>query len=158
MIDYGEILPRLEKALGLRFRDNPDILNVPGTSLACKVDPFTYLAPHPAFTTFLAKWAGVTLETAGETLVRTGNLLADAAHRRLDGPVAILEDGSPRIMRMALDFVPASFIDRAVVLYGGEQGPLPVSRLRVLRAEKPRIEAFFAGKTPLLDVAYAEPG
>jgi hypothetical protein len=158
MIDYGEILPRLEKALGMRYRDNPDILNVPGTSVACKVDPFVYVAPRPAFATFLAKWAGVPLETASETLVRTGNLLVDASRARLDGPVAIIEDGSPRIMRMPLDFVPASFIDRAVVLYGGETGPLPVSRLRVLAAEKPRIEAFFAGKTPLLDVAYASPG
>lgn len=158
MIDYGEILPRLEKALGTRFRDNPDILNVPGTSVACKVDPFTYVAPHPAFVTFLAKWAGVPLETAAETLVRTGNLLVDASRNRLDGPVALVEEGSARVARLPLDFIPASFIDRAVVLYGGEQDPLPVSRLRVLRAEKPRIEAFFAGKTPLLDVAYADLG
>lgn len=158
MIDYSEILPRLEKALGMRYRDNPDILNVPGTSVACKVDPFAYVAPRPAFVAFLAKWAATPLAVTEETLVRTGNLLVDAAHARLDGPVAILTDGSPRVMRMPLDVVPASFIDRAVMLYGGEQGPLPVSRLRVLLSEKARIDAFFSGKTPLLDVAYAAPG
>lgn len=158
MIDYGEILPRLEKALGMRYRDNPDILNVPGTSVACKVDPFVYAAPRPAFVAFLAKWAGTPLAVTEETLVRTGNLLVDASRARLDGPVAILADGSPRIMRMPLDFIPASFIDRAVMLYGGEQGPLPVSGLRLLGSEKARIEAFFSGKTPLLDVAYASTG
>ncbi|MDQ7831055.1 MAG: hypothetical protein RDU30_04945 [Desulfovibrionaceae bacterium] len=158
MIDYGEVLPRLEKALGLRYRDNPDIINVPGTSVACKVDPFAYVAPRPAFVAFLAKWAGTPLAVTEETLVRTGNLLVDASHARLDGPVAILVDGSPRVMRMPLDFIPASFIDRALVLYGGEHGPLPVSRLRLLSSEKARIDAFFSGKPPLLDVAYASPG
>jgi hypothetical protein len=155
MIDYAEILPRIEKALGERHRGNPDLFNVPGVSLACKVDPFTYVALRPAFVAFAARWAGVPLAAAEETLTRTGNLLVDPGRRRLDGPLEVVADDSGRVMRLSVDFVLAAFIDRAVVLYGGEPGPLPVSRLRVHAREKPRLAVFFSGKTPLLDLAFA---
>jgi hypothetical protein len=42
-----------------------------------------------------------------------------------------------------------------VVLYGGEPSPLPVSRLRVHIREKERLAAFFAGRTPIMDLAFA---
>jgi hypothetical protein len=58
-------------------------------------------------------------------------------------------------MRLTVDFLPAEFIDRAVVLYGGEPSPLPVSRLRVHIREKERLAAFFAGRTPIMDLAFA---
>ncbi|QLA17623.1 hypothetical protein [Desulfolutivibrio sulfoxidireducens] len=158
MIDYAEILPRIEKALGDRYRGNPDLFNVPGISLACKVDPFTYVALRPAFVDFAAKWAGVSQKDAEQTLVRTGNLLVDQDRKRLDGPLEVLADEAGPVMRLVVDFVPAAFIDRAVVLYGGEPAPPPVSRLRVHPRERQRLAAFFSGKTPLLDLAFAPAG
>ncbi|MFZ5810422.1 MAG: hypothetical protein ACOY4F_00085 [Thermodesulfobacteriota bacterium] len=155
MIDYAEILPRIEKALGERHRVNPDLFNVPGSSLACKVDPFLYVALRPAFVAFAAKWAGVSHAVAEETLMRTGNLLLGPDRARLGGPLDVLADDSGRVMRLTVDFIPAEFIDRAVVLYGGEPGPLPVSRLRVHIREKERLAAFFAGRTPIMDLAFA---
>ena len=158
LVDYADILTRIERGLGRSYAEFPTILNVPGASAALKLDPYYYLALRPLFFELLGKWAAVPPTRVEETLIRTGNLVLGPGKTRFPRPLAAFEESTGTRLQLTADFVPAACIDRAVVLYGGEQDPLPVSRLRVLRAEKPRIEAFFAGKTPLLDVAYADLG
>jgi hypothetical protein len=157
LVDYSEILTRLEEALGRHYRQSPAILNLPGVSVAMKIDPFYYLALRPSFGELLGKWAGVTPERVEETLVRTGNLVVGPGRARYPEPLAVFEEGSSTVLRLAADFVPAPCLDRAVVRYGGEPGPLSVSGLRLLAGQRPALEAFFAGMTPPAALAYGEP-
>ena len=158
LVDYSEVLGRLEEALGRHYRESPSILNVPGVSVALKLDPYYYLALRPMFGELLGKWAGVTPARAEETLVRTGNLALGPDRARFGQAVAVFEEGAGTVRRLAADFVPAEFCDRAVMLYGGETAPLPVSGLRLDRAQRPALEAFFAGKTPLQALVFGLPG
>lgn len=149
LVDYSEVLTRLEEALGRHYRESPDILNVPGVSMALKIDPYYYLALRPSFGELLGKWAGVAPARVEETLIRTGNLVLGPDRSRYAGPLLAFEEGSATPLRLAADFVPAALCDRAVALYGGEAGPLPVSGLRLDAGQRPALDAFFAGKTPL---------
>jgi len=157
LVDFSEVLGRLEEALGRHYRESPAILNVPGVSVALKVDPYYYVALRPSFGELLGKWAGVAPERAEETLVRTGNLALGPDRSRYGRPVLVFEEGDHTVRRLAADFVPAEFCDRAVMLYGGETAPLPVSGLRLDSSQRPALEAFFAGKTPLQALAFGVP-
>uniref|UniRef100_I2PXP5 Uncharacterized protein n=1 Tax=Desulfovibrio sp. U5L TaxID=596152 RepID=I2PXP5_9BACT len=157
LVDYAEILSRLEQALGRHFAASPSILNVPGVSAALKLDPFYYLALRPAFGELLGKWAGVTPSRAEETLSHTGNLVLGPRHVRYPQPLAVYEEGTRQVLKLAADFVPAEWIDRAVVMYGGQSGPLPVAGLRLVSGQKAALDAFFAGKTPLAALAFGDP-
>lgn len=157
LVDYAETLSRLEQALGRHVAASPSILNVPGVSAALKLDPFYYLALRPAFWELLGKWAGVPPSRAEEALLRTGNLVLGPGHARPAQPLLVFEEGTGQIMKLAADFVPAEWIDRAVAIYGGQPGPLPVSGLRLASGQKAALDAFFAGKTPLAGLAFGEP-
>lgn len=158
LVDYGEVLGRLEAALGRHWRDNPSLLNVPGLSVAMKIDPFYYLALRPSFCTLLGKWAGVTPTRVEETLTRTGNLSLGPDRARYGEPLAVFEEGGTAVVRLAADLVPAGFCDRALALYGGATAPLPVSRLRLVADQRPALDAFLAGKTVLSALAFGRPG
>lgn len=158
LVDFSEVLTRLEEALGRHYQESPTLLNVPGVSVALKIDPYSYLALRPSFGELLGKWAGVTPARAEETLIRTGNLLLGPDRNRYAGPLLVFEEGSATVVRLTADFVQATFVDRAVALYGGEPGPLPVSGLRLTAGQRPALEAFFAGKTPLQTLAFGMPG
>jgi hypothetical protein len=158
MIDYAQSLERLEKALGEQFRQSPYILGTPGTSLACKVDPFTYLAIQPGFIKYLSRWAGMFPERVEATLVKTGNMLCDATHTVHTVPLRVFAEGAPDAPAgVNASFILATFIDQAVTLHGGADGPLPVSRLRILESDRAAIEPLFAGKTPLAALAFGNP-
>lgn len=158
MIDYAQSLERLEKALGEQYRQSPYILGTPGTSLACKVDPFTYLAVQPGFIKYLSRWAGMFPDRVEETLVKTGNMLSDASHSKHTVTLRVFADGAPDApVAVSASFILASFIDQAVTLYGGADSPLPVSRLKVLAADEARAQTLFAGKTPLAALAFGNP-
>lgn len=158
LVDFSEVLGRLEEALGRHYRESPSIFNVPGVSVALKIDPYYYLALRPVFGELLGKWAGVTPSRAEETLARTGNLVLGQDRARFAEPLQVFEEGSKTVLRLAADFVPAEFCDRAVVMYGGETAPLPVSRLRIAASQRPALEVFFTGKTPLQALAFGTPG
>ncbi len=157
LTDYSQNLERLEKALGENYRQSPYILNAPGTSLACKVDPFHYLAIEPGFIKYLARWSAMLPERVLETLVKTGNLLCDHSHRVHSVPVHVFEEGRAELVSVNASFVLASFIDRALALHGGAEGPLPVSRLKLLDADRPNTDPLFEDKTPLAALAFGKP-
>jgi len=158
LVDFSEVLTRLLEALGRHYRESPTILNVPGVSVALKIDPFYYLALRPSFGELLGKWAGVAPARVEETLARTGNLILGPDRERYAEPLLVYEEGSASVLRLAADFVPAAFCDRAVNLYGGEPGPLPVCGLRLAADQRPGLSAFFAGKTPLQALVFGTPG
>jgi len=158
MLDYSEILARIEEGLGRRFRESRGILNVPGASLACKVDVFHYLALRPGFTAHAAKWAGTLPKNAEESLIRTGNMIVGQGRVRYPDAIAVFEEGSDRIMRVHADFILAACIDHSLAMYGGEPEPLPVSPLRIHISEREKLDAFFNGKTRLQSLAFGEPG
>jgi hypothetical protein len=157
LVDYGDILSRMEQALGRHFAQSPSILNVPGVSLALKIDPFYYLALRPTFGELLGKWAGVPPSRVEETLIRTGNMVLGPGRVRYPQPLLVFEEGTGGTLRLTADFVPASFIDRAVTMYGGEAGPLSVSGLRLVASQRNALTAFFQDITPIEALAYGEP-
>lgn len=157
LVDYADTLSRLEQALGRHFAASPSILNVPGVSVALKIDPFYYLALRPAFFELLGKWAAVPPTRVEETLTRTGNLVLGPGHARYDKPLAVFEEGTRTVLKLSADFVPAEWIDRAVVMYGNEPAPLPVSSLRLVDSQREALAAHFTGKTQLAALAYGTP-
>jgi len=157
LVDYPEVLSRLEQALGRRYAASSAILNIPGVSVALKIDPFYYLALRPKFGELLGKWAAVPPSRVEETLARTGNLVLGPGKVRYPEPVAVFEEGSRDVVRLPADFLPAAWIDRAVTMWGGETSPLPVSGLRLAEEQKDALAAFFQGMTPIADLAFGRP-
>lgn len=157
LVDYAEILSRMEQALGRHFAKSPSILNEPGVSVAVKLDPFYYLALRPTFGELLGKWAGVAPSRVVETLMRTGNMVLGPGHSRYTKPLTAFVEGSGAPLRLTADFVAAEWIDRAVLMYGGQSAPLPVSSLRLDAGQKGELAAFFEGMTPLAALAFGNP-
>ncbi|WP_428563098.1 MAG: hypothetical protein ACP59X_23130 [Solidesulfovibrio sp. DCME] len=157
LVDYADILTRLEQALGRAYADTPSILNIPGASAALKLDPFYYLALRPLFYQLLGKWAAVPPGRVEETLMRTGNLVLGPGKARYMRPLSVYEEATGTRLQLAADFLAASCIDRAVTLYGGSPGPLPVSGLRLALGQRPELDAFFAGTTRLAALCFASP-
>jgi hypothetical protein len=150
--DYQDILTRLQQALGKAYRAEPGLLNIPGRSLACKVDPLYYLALEPAFAESLAKAAALLPATVVEALVRTGNYITRAPERRHEVDVEVVLHG--RTLALHGSFVDADFIDRALRLYAGLPGGLEVADLRLAGRCRPLLEPLFENKTPLRDLAF----
>ena len=157
LVDYTDIMDRLEKALGRHYADTPSILNIPGVSVALKIDPFYYLALRPAFFELLGKWAAVPPARVEETLSRTGNLVLGPGRSRYDKPISVFEDGTATVLKLPADFLPAEWIDRAVTRYGNEAAPLPVSGLRLTSDQRSGLSPLFAGKTELAALAFGAP-
>jgi hypothetical protein len=157
LVDYADILTRIERGLGRSYAEFPTILNVPGASAALKLDPYYYLALRPLFFELLGKWAAVPPTRVEETLIRTGNLVLGPGKTRYPRPLAAFEESTGTRLQLTADFVPAACIDRAVVLYGGSPGPLPVSGLRLIAAQREALDAFFAETTPLAALCFGEP-
>lgn len=152
MKDYQDALTRLQKGLASGYQSSPTVLNTPGQSLMCKVDPDYYLALEPIFTEILARWAISFPQGVLETLVHTGNLVFCKPLSTHIIPLTLSWGGNDYEVQAA--FLPASFVDRALKLYAGLQEPLPVSELRIRADERAAVEAFFGEMTPLASVAY----
>ncbi|MFH1913945.1 MAG: hypothetical protein ABIK45_06710 [Pseudomonadota bacterium] len=150
--DYAEIAERVQRALGRGFAEEPWILNMPGRSIACKIDHLHYLAVMPAFVDQLGRLAGVFPDQVTESLVRTGNFITRGPDRQPVMPLTVGWGGRPVTIRAA--FVDADFIDRAVKIYGSLSTPLNLSDLRISMADKERVDAFFEDKTPPQGLAY----
>lgn len=151
--DYQDILTRLQMALGKAYLAEPSLLNVPGRSLACKVDPLYYLALEPAFAERLAKAAALLPATVVEALVRTGNYITRAPERCHELDVNVVLHG--RTLALRGSFVDADFIDRALRLYAGLPQSLEVSELRIAGDCRARLEPLFENKTFLRPLAFA---
>lgn len=150
--DYSEIAARLQQTLGKGFANEPWILNMPGKSIACKIDQYYYLAVMPAFTDQLGRLGGMFPDQVMEALVKTGNLITKGPDRDPLLPLTVSWGG--RAVTIKAAFVDADFIDRAVKTYGNMSSALNVSELKISKEDKDKIEAFFKDKTPPQDLAY----
>ncbi|MEF2232280.1 MAG: hypothetical protein V3571_15205 [Pseudodesulfovibrio sp.] len=152
LTDFTGIVERLQKGLGRAFAEEPWILNLPGRSVACKIDQYYYLAVMPAFAEKLGRLGGMFPGQVVEALVRTGNLITRAPDRDPIRAMTVGWEGGAVTVRGA--FVDADFIDRAVKTYGGLEIGLNVSDLKISSADREGLEAFFEGKTPPQNLAY----
>lgn len=150
--DYQESLTRLQKALAKAWKETPHVLNVPGQSVLCKLDPNYCLVLEPIFTEILARWAVTFPDNVLNTLKHTGNLVVNPVVRAHILPLTITWSGQD--FEVQAGFVLSEFVDRALKLYGGAAEPLPVSDLRIRLAEKKAVDAFFEGKTAPGAVAF----
>lgn len=150
--DYTESIERLQKMLGKGFVDEPWMLNVPGKSIACKIDQYYYLAVMPAFVDQLGRLGGMFPDQVTEVLVKTGNVITNALDRNPVLPITVSWGGRGIGIRAA--FVEADFIDRAVKIYGDMGSSLNVSDLKISQGDEATIKAFFEGKTPPQKLAY----
>ncbi len=150
--DYQDALTRLQKGLAQAYRESPQVLNVPGQSVACKVDPEYYLALEPVFTEVMARWAVSFPESVLETLTRTGNVVVCKPLSTHVIPLSVSWGG--RDFEVQAMFLLADFVERALKLYAGAAAPLPVSDLRIRLDDRKAVEAFFGTSTPPNSVAY----
>lgn len=150
--DYADTLQRVQRALGKGFAEEPWILNMPGRSIACKIDQYYYLAIMPVFVDHLSRLGGSFPDKVTEALVKTGNFITKGPDRDPVLSLTVGWGGRPVTLRAA--FVDADFIDRAVKTYGGFGSVLNVSELKISGAEREKVDAFFEGKTPPQKLAY----
>jgi hypothetical protein len=152
MTDYQTTLTRMQKALADAYKSSPHVLNVPGQSVACKVDPEYYLALEPIFTEIMSRWAVTFPDNILNTLSHTGNIVINPIMNTHIIPLSVSWDG--RDFEVQAAFIPAEFVERALKLYAGISDPLPVSDLRIKADERAAVDAFFEGKTAPSGVAY----
>ncbi|MGE4293753.1 MAG: hypothetical protein AB7E32_16265, partial [Desulfovibrio sp.] len=151
--DYHERAERMQRGLARAFSADPTLLNLPGRSLACKVDTLYYLAVQPLFDEALERWAGLMPGSAPDVLVRTGAYITHPPDREHVLTLGVSWGG--RTVRVRASFVDADFIDRALRLYAGAARGLDFSDLRVSPEDRERVERFFENKTAPGDLAYA---
>ncbi|MCJ2163144.1 MULTISPECIES: hypothetical protein [unclassified Pseudodesulfovibrio] len=152
LADYTGSVERLQQTLGRGFAAEPWVLNMPGRSIACKIDQYYYLAVMPAFIETLGRMGGMFPDQVREALVRTGNFITKAPER--DPVISLTVSWGGRGVTVNGAFVDADFIDRAVKTYGGLAAVLNVSDLKISSDDRERIEAFFEDKTPPQALAY----
>ncbi len=155
--DHAERTDRLQRALAEEWLQRPEILNVPGRSLACKIDPFYYLAVHPGFLDFLAKIGGMFRRNVLASLIHTGNLLTAQADKSPAIRLHLLwGDAGEQDGRLDVNFIHNSFIDRGLKLYARSESELPISGLRIHASERDVVASFLEGKTELQSLAFGE--
>ena len=146
LLDYQELVNRLQQGLARAWVQSPDLLNLSGRSVACKLDAYYYLASQPGFDEALARWAAVRPESVAEALVRTGNYITSPPGREHVVEVSVWMGGGVRTLRAS--FVDAEFVDRALKLYAGQPSGLSLSDLRLAEESREIVEKLFTNKTP----------
>lgn len=152
LIDYQERVTLLQKALAKACGRDAAFLNIPGHSIACKIDPNYYLAAQPFFDTELARAAGMFPSAVIEALKKTGLVITRPPKREHILTVKIAYSGST--LAMPVSFVDAEFIDGALRQYGGSATGLQVVDLRIAEASREVVEELFEDKTPPASVAF----
>ncbi len=150
--DYQERVVRLQMVLARAWLKEPTLLNVPGHSIACKLDPNYYLAAQPFFDQELGRIAGMFPDQVIETLVKTGLMITQPPQREHVQSVTISYSESS--ITMPASFVDAEFIDGALRHYGNASG-LEVADLRLASSSRQTVEQLFKNMTPPCDAAYA---
>lgn len=151
--DYHERMERMQRGLARAVRADATLLNLPGRSLACKIDPLYYLAVQPLFDAALDRWAGLLPGRAAETLIRTGVYVTSPPDREHVFPLEVT--WGARILRVRATFVDADFIDRALKVHAGARRGPDVSVLRICAGDRPAVERLFLNKTAPGSVAFA---
>ncbi len=160
MLDYAALANTLQERLAAKLVAAPELLNRPGLSLLFKVDPLYAAALWPNFPRHLAAWSAAPQDRVEQTLLKTGALVSKRApdgQRRYALPlrVAWSHGGSLRRATLPLALLQADFLDRALALYARAPAA-PLGELRFDARERPRLDEFLEGKTPLRGLAFAE--
>jgi len=155
MFDPNEVVDRLQRAVGAAYKRDKDFLNTPGRSPACKIDPHYYLAVQPNFINKLTRLTGFRPEKITSALITTANMIVNPAREHVLKAGLVWRTDKTKTMRLAISFLLAGFVDRAVMMYAGARDPLPVSDLRIHKADKSLVDNFFTGKTALHDAVFA---
>lgn len=156
MLDYSQILTSLQKQLGQRYLEDPKLLNMPGTSVACKIDPLYYLAVFPSFSRSMAQLAGILPESLEETLIRTGNLITPSGSEDHTLLLQVSWKAGMEPVKIKAGFVLAGLIDTGLKIYARRQEILPVSNLRIDIRDREKVDAFFEGKTSISSLAFSQ--
>jgi hypothetical protein len=154
LTDYQELLHRLQKAVGETFMDSPALFNLPGSSIALKLDTNYFLALAPGFVNFLARKAGLFPSRVQETLIKTGSMISQPPER--DPVVQVVAVHRGKRFNLNACFVLADFIDRSIQLHGRASIPLELSDVKLHPQSKPALEPLFKNKTPLHHIAFSE--
>jgi len=150
LIDYSRIINLVQKELAKRYELNNTILNVPGKSIACKVDENYYLILYPSFIEYLCKICGILPNSLTETLIKTGNLIVDPVTKDFYRLVEVRWTLDMVPIRVKAGFVVNSLIDNSLRFYGKtRKRGLEVSDLKISVRSKSNIESLFVNKTPL---------
>lgn len=150
LIDYSRIINLVQKELAKRYELNNTILNVPGKSIACKVDENYYLILYPLFIEYLCKICGILPNSLTETLIKTGNLIVDPVTKDFCRLVEVRWTLDMMPIRVKAGFVVNSLIDNSLRFYGRtRKRALEVSDLKISVRSKSNIESLFVNKTPL---------
>jgi hypothetical protein len=155
MQQWEEILRDLQSGLGRVFLEDNQILNTPGKSIACKLDPHYYLAPISFFLRRLGYMSAKPPNKVRAALISTGNLITRSRSQEHSITLAVTWPGLSKPMPIQACFVLAEFIDRALRIYAHTPDPLPVGELQIISGDREKVEKFFTGKTPPHDLAFA---
>jgi hypothetical protein len=150
--DYSQDIDKLQKGIAKAYSAQPWVLNLPGKSVACKIDPHYYLAIMPGFIEKLGRWGGMLPKNVLAGLIKTGNLITKAPER--DPNMSVGVSWGTGVYRMQVAFVEADFIDRGLKTYAGLPSVLNVSELKISAEDRDAVEAFFEGKTPPQGLVY----
>ena len=156
LTDYTDLVADLQRVVGEKFRQDRDILNVPGVSMACRIDEHYFLALESMLLKNLGMWAAVLPSRVLEALIKTGNMLTCPPDRGHSLDLRTTWEGLGRFARIKACFVQADFFDRALKIYAGQIRPLPLGNLYVHADDRPEVEKFFKGKTPPASWLYQE--
>ena len=153
LTDYQDLIFRMQRGLARTWEDFPDLLNLPGRSVAFKLDMHYYLALQPDFDEFLARAAGIGPDRAARAMVRSGNYVTCPPEREHVAEVAVWIGG--KVRRVAASFVDADFVDRSLKLYAGQPAGLSLADLKLAQDSRAVVKKLFAGKTPPGKLAWA---
>lgn len=150
LTDYIEIISMVQKGLVKIFEHDESVLNVPGKSIALKVDLNYYLALYPSFFEVVCKKCGILPKTLLESLIKTGNLIVDPVTKDYYRLIEVRWKSDMTPIKINAGFLVSSFVDNSFKLYGRKiKTPLPISNLKISRKYKSNIDPLFSNKTPL---------
>ena len=156
MDDYNKITELIQSEISARYLENHGILNHPGKSLACKIDPLYYLALPKAMLDTLAQWTGMSPEKISAALVRTGNMISSDKDRNHIIPLRLKHGQQSPAGAVNCCLLSADFIDRALIIYAGVTEEPPISPLKIHISCKEALNDFLNGKPALAAIAYSD--
>ncbi len=155
MQKWDDVLLELQAGLGNGYLEDNQILNVPGVSIAFKLDPNYYLAPISLFTKRLAYLSAKTPTKVRSALINTGNLITRNKTREYTLNVAVTWPGLSKPVPIQAGFIVTEFIERALRIHARMPDPLPVGELQIASRDQKKVQKFFGEKTAPYALAFA---
>lgn len=150
LTDYSQIISLVQKGLAKSYEQHQELINIPGKSIALKLDENYYLILYPSFIEHVCKICGVLPKTLLDTLIKTGNLIVDPVTRDFVRLVEVKWKMDMNPLKIKVGFLTSSFVDNAFKLFGTTiKDPLPTCELKISKRSKPNIDPLFTNKTPL---------